>query len=156
MTERPAQLLAGGQVLLSRDGARMCRAALVLAHRNAGRRNGGVQPSDELAWLSEVLRIAATAEGTRPAARTVTLGAGGDNHVEIVLVTNGMLAGVIRSAASGQPIPDASVLTVDQMPIMGDATRVAVHEFPGGHMFYTRDSSRADLRKDVMDMYAKH
>jgi carboxypeptidase C (cathepsin A) len=49
-----------------------------------------------------------------------------------------------------------SVLTVDQMPVMGDATRVAVHEFPGGHMFYTRDSSRTDLRKDVMDMYAKH
>jgi carboxypeptidase C (cathepsin A) len=49
-----------------------------------------------------------------------------------------------------------SVLTVDQMPVMGDATRVAVHEFPGGHMFYTRDSSRNDLRKDVMDMYAKH
>jgi carboxypeptidase C (cathepsin A) len=49
-----------------------------------------------------------------------------------------------------------SVLTVDQMPVMGDATRVAVHEFPGGHMFYTRDSSRAGLRKDVMDMYAKH
>jgi carboxypeptidase C (cathepsin A) len=49
-----------------------------------------------------------------------------------------------------------SVLTVDQMPVMGDATRVAVHEFPGGHMFYTRDSSRTDLRKDVMGMYAKH
>jgi len=49
-----------------------------------------------------------------------------------------------------------SVLTVDQIPVMGDPTRVAVHEFPGGHMFYTRESSRADLRKDVMDMYAKH
>jgi carboxypeptidase C (cathepsin A) len=49
-----------------------------------------------------------------------------------------------------------SVLTVDQMPVMGDATRVAVHEFPGGHMFYTRDSSRTELRKDVMEMYAKH
>src|ERR1700691_3996887 len=31
-----------------------------------------------------------------------------------------------------------SVLSVDQMPIMGDASRVQVHEFPGGHMFYTR------------------
>jgi carboxypeptidase C (cathepsin A) len=31
-----------------------------------------------------------------------------------------------------------------------------VHEFPGGHMFYTRDSSRLALRKDVMDMVAKH
>jgi carboxypeptidase C (cathepsin A) len=49
-----------------------------------------------------------------------------------------------------------SVLTVDQMPVMGDPTRVAVHEFPGGHMFYTRESSRAELRKDVMEMYAKH
>src|SRR6202453_4704443 len=27
-----------------------------------------------------------------------------------------------------------SVLSVDQMPIMGDASRVQVHEFPGGHM----------------------
>ena len=49
-----------------------------------------------------------------------------------------------------------SVLTVDQIPVMGDPTRVAVHEFPGGHMFYTRESSRAELRKDVMEMYAKH
>jgi carboxypeptidase C (cathepsin A) len=49
-----------------------------------------------------------------------------------------------------------SVLTVDQMPVMGDPTRVSVHEFPGGHMFYTRTDSRTALRKDVMDMYAKH
>lgn len=49
-----------------------------------------------------------------------------------------------------------SILTVDQMPVMGDPTRVAVHEFPGGHMFYTRESSRMALRKDVMEMYAKH
>jgi carboxypeptidase C (cathepsin A) len=49
-----------------------------------------------------------------------------------------------------------SVLTVDQMPVMGDATRVAVREFPGGHMFYTRESSRAELRKDVMEMFSKH
>ncbi len=49
-----------------------------------------------------------------------------------------------------------SVLSVDQMPVMGDPTRVAVREFPGGHMFYTRDESRSALRKDVMEMYAKH
>jgi len=49
-----------------------------------------------------------------------------------------------------------SILTVDQIPVMGDPTRVAVHEFPGGHMFYTRESSREALRKDVMEMYAKH
>jgi carboxypeptidase C (cathepsin A) len=49
-----------------------------------------------------------------------------------------------------------SVLTVDQMPVMGDPTRVAVKEFPGGHMFYTRIDSRLALRKDVMEMYEKH
>jgi carboxypeptidase C (cathepsin A) len=49
-----------------------------------------------------------------------------------------------------------SVLTVDQMPVMGDPTRVAVHEYPGGHMFYTREDGRTALRKDVMEMYQKH
>jgi carboxypeptidase C (cathepsin A) len=49
-----------------------------------------------------------------------------------------------------------SILTVDQMPVMGDPTRVTVHEYPGGHMFYTRESSRLALRKDVMEMYSKH
>ena len=49
-----------------------------------------------------------------------------------------------------------SILTVDQMPIMGDAARVAVREYPGGHMFYTRQSSGLELRKDVMEMYSRH
>ena len=49
-----------------------------------------------------------------------------------------------------------SLLTVNQMPVMGDPTRVAVHEYPGGHMFYTRLDSRLALRKDVMEMYGKH
>jgi len=50
----------------------------------------------------------------------------------------------------------ASVLTADQIPVMGDPSRVAVREYPGGHMFYTRAESRIALRKDVMEMYAKH
>lgn len=49
-----------------------------------------------------------------------------------------------------------SVLTVDQMPVMGDPTRVSVHEYPGGHMFYTRDASGGALKKDVAEMYEKH
>jgi carboxypeptidase C (cathepsin A) len=49
-----------------------------------------------------------------------------------------------------------SLLTVDQMPIMGDLSRVAVREYPGGHMFYTRPTSRDALRKDVMEMYSLH
>jgi carboxypeptidase C (cathepsin A) len=50
----------------------------------------------------------------------------------------------------------ASILTVDQMPVMGDPTRVAVKEYPGGHMFYSRKDSQAALRKDVQAMFAKH
>ena len=49
-----------------------------------------------------------------------------------------------------------SVLTVDQMPLMGDATRVAVHEYPGGHMFYSRADSQAALRTEVREMFTKH
>jgi carboxypeptidase C (cathepsin A) len=46
-----------------------------------------------------------------------------------------------------------SVLTVDQMPMMGDATRVSVREYPGGHMFYNRPDSACEFRKDVFNMY---
>jgi carboxypeptidase C (cathepsin A) len=49
-----------------------------------------------------------------------------------------------------------SVLTVSQIPIMGDPTRVQVHEYPGGHMYYARPASSLALRKDVMEMVAKH
>ena len=49
-----------------------------------------------------------------------------------------------------------SVLTVDQMPLMGDPSRVAVREYSGGHMFYSRAASQAALRKDVQAMFAKH
>jgi carboxypeptidase C (cathepsin A) len=49
-----------------------------------------------------------------------------------------------------------SVLTINQMPIMGDPNRVSVKEFPGGHMFYTREASRVALRKDVMEMFSTH
>jgi carboxypeptidase C (cathepsin A) len=49
-----------------------------------------------------------------------------------------------------------SVLTVDQMPMMGDSSRVSVREYPGGHMFYSRRDSQAALRKDVQAMFALH
>ncbi len=49
-----------------------------------------------------------------------------------------------------------SLLTVEQMPVMGDPTRVAVKEYPGGHMFYSRESSRLALHKDVQAMFNKH
>jgi carboxypeptidase C (cathepsin A) len=50
----------------------------------------------------------------------------------------------------------ASVLIVDQMPIMGNPNRVQVKEYGGGHMFYSRGQSQLALRNDVMKMYAAH
>jgi carboxypeptidase C (cathepsin A) len=47
----------------------------------------------------------------------------------------------------------ASVLIVDQMPVMGDPLRVRVTEYPGGHMFYSRPDSAAAFRRDVMAVY---
>ena len=49
-----------------------------------------------------------------------------------------------------------SVLSVDQMPIMGDAGRVQVHEFPGGHMFYTRPLNQDALHKLAESMVETH
>jgi len=47
----------------------------------------------------------------------------------------------------------ASVLIVDQMPAMGDSTRVQVKEYAGGHMFYARNDSQAALTADVQALY---
>ncbi len=47
----------------------------------------------------------------------------------------------------------ASVLIVDQMPAMGDPTRVQVKEYPGGHMFYARPGSQSELTRDVRALY---
>lgn len=39
---------------------------------------------------------------------------------------------------------------------VGDPTRVAVREYPSGHMFYSRPGSHATLRKIVQAMVGKH
>ncbi len=49
-----------------------------------------------------------------------------------------------------------SVLTVDEMPVSIDPARVAVREYPGGHMFYTRPASQGAFVKDVEAMVAAH
>ncbi|HKV66298.1 MAG TPA: peptidase S10, partial [Rhodanobacteraceae bacterium] len=46
-----------------------------------------------------------------------------------------------------------SVLAVDQMPAMGDPTRVEVKEYAGGHMFYARAASNAEFVKDVRALF---
>jgi carboxypeptidase C (cathepsin A) len=51
---------------------------------------------------------------------------------------------------------DLSCPFMGSVPVMGDATRVAVREYPGGHMFYSRKESQAALRADVQELFAKH
>jgi carboxypeptidase C (cathepsin A) len=47
-------------------------------------------------------------------------------------------------------------LTLDQMPVIGAGpSRVRLEVYGGGHMFYTRDASRAQLRKDALRMYGE-
>lgn len=58
--ERPAHLFGDDQVLLTRRGVEICRSALLLAVRHAGRTNGSASDSSDVTYLQEVLRIAAT------------------------------------------------------------------------------------------------
>jgi carboxypeptidase C (cathepsin A) len=43
-------------------------------------------------------------------------------------------------------------LLLDQLPALGDPARVKLELFPGGHMFYSRDASRAGLREAARAM----
>lgn len=45
-----------------------------------------------------------------------------------------------------------SKLLLDQLPPLGKETRVTLELFPGGHMFYSRDGSRQNLREAVRIM----
>ena len=47
----------------------------------------------------------------------------------------------------------ASRLIVDQMPSFGQAERVQLHVYPGGHMFYSRSDSGAAFKRDVQALY---
>ncbi|MFD1331003.1 S10 family peptidase [Methylopila musalis] len=46
-----------------------------------------------------------------------------------------------------------SKLVLDQIPAFGDAERVRLAVYPGGHMFYSRDASRAAFTNDVRKLY---
>jgi len=48
-----------------------------------------------------------------------------------------------------------SILTVNQMPELGPG-RIAIKEYPGGHMFYTRTGSQKQFREDAKALFAAH
>jgi carboxypeptidase C (cathepsin A) len=45
-----------------------------------------------------------------------------------------------------------SKMQLDQVPVYGSADRVRLVVYPGGHMFYSRDTSRAELRREAKAM----
>jgi carboxypeptidase C (cathepsin A) len=47
----------------------------------------------------------------------------------------------------------ASKLIIDQMPSFGQAQRVNLHVYPGGHMFYARTDSAEAFKRDAMQVY---
>ncbi|HXF52507.1 MAG TPA: peptidase S10, partial [Hyphomicrobiaceae bacterium] len=49
----------------------------------------------------------------------------------------------------------ASTILIDQLPAYGDPARVSSEVYPGGHMFYSRDGSRAAFRRDAEKLLAR-
>jgi carboxypeptidase C (cathepsin A) len=47
----------------------------------------------------------------------------------------------------------ASRFLLDQLPTLGDAARVGLTLYPGGHMMYLRAASRARLHEDARALY---
>ena len=64
-----------------------------------------------------------------------------------VLVTHGMTDVVTPYFESR--------MVLDQIPNFGPAERLRFVLYPGGHMFYSRDASRASFRDDAKAMYAR-
>ena len=49
-----------------------------------------------------------------------------------------------------------SRLIVDQMPAFGQAERIKLHVYPGGHMFYSRSQSAASFKNDARALYQQN
>jgi len=93
----------------------------------------------------------------RKSGRGAFSGSASATDLRIAVATDPKLRVVIAHGWADLSCPFmGSVLTVSQIPIMGDPTRVSVHEYAGGHMYYSRLASSLALRKDVMEMVEKH
>ena len=46
-----------------------------------------------------------------------------------------------------------SKLVIDQMPSFGEAQRIHLRVYPGGHMFYARPDSAQAFKRDAMEIY---
>jgi carboxypeptidase C (cathepsin A) len=84
-------------------------------------------------------------------------GAASETDLRIAVATDPKMHVLIAHGWADLSCPFmGSVLTVSQIPVMGDPNRIQVKEYPGGHMYYARLGSSLALRKDVKEMYEKH
>lgn len=93
----------------------------------------------------------------RAGGRGAFAGSASATDLRVAVATDPKLRVVIAHGWADLSCPFmGSVLTVSQIPNMGDPSRVSVHEYAGGHMYYARLGSSLALRKDVMEMVNKH
>ncbi len=77
------------------------------------------------------------------------------SNLRDVMALDGRLRLLIAHGTSDLVTPYlASKLILAQLPTYGDAGRLQLEVFPGGHMFYARDASRAAFRRAASDLYA--
>jgi hypothetical protein len=106
--------------------------------------------------------LTATAEGARPIAKAIALDRVGSHRVDVVLLSNGTLAGTVRAAGSGLPVRDASVTLIDgygevvASVVTGEDGRYGFADLlPGPYTLtasgYAPVASRVDLSGDLTD-----
>ena len=49
----------------------------------------------------------------------------------------------------------ATAMLLRQTPAFGNAQRLTLRTYPGGHMFYSRDDSRAALHDDAVRFFGE-
>jgi hypothetical protein len=106
--------------------------------------------------------LTVTAAGALPNARAVAVTGVGPTTVDMVLAANGAVAGTIRAASSGLPVPEASVTLVDATgSVVASATTGADGRYdfsdlpPGSYVLtasgYPPVAARVDLGSDRTD-----
>jgi carboxypeptidase C (cathepsin A) len=80
--------------------------------------------------------------------------AGSLDELREVLALNARLRVVIAHGMTDLVTPYfASRFLIDQLPKLGDAARVTLKLYAGGHMMYLRPAARAPLHKDALELY---
>jgi len=132
-----------------RSGAAHQRSNAGEHHRADHYRDGGF--CDACGWLEDgcALHTLSHEVGSQWIADSAPLRIGAVPDLRQAVAADPKLRVIIAHGWNDLSCPFmGSVLTVDQMPLMGESpARIAVREYPGGHMFYSRPGSQAACAK---------